>query len=176
MLVYGQVDELELVAYTDSDLAGCIDDRKSTNGYLFLLAGGVILWKSARQKSIASSTMEAEFIGCYTATKQAIWLRNMIKGLEIVDNIDRPLKLFCDNKAAVFFSKNNKRSLANRLMDMKYLKVRDEVKKGSIDIQHISTTLMVADPMTKALPVGVFKNHVFNMGVKETFEAANEWE
>ncbi|KAM1873031.1 hypothetical protein ACFX13_006920 [Malus domestica] len=134
MLVYDQVDELELVAYTDSNLAGCIDDRKSTNGYLFLLAGGAISWKSAQQKSIASSTMKAEFIGCYTVTKHVIWLRNMMKGLEIVDNIDRPLKLFCDNKAAVFFSKNNKRSLANRLMDMKYLKVRDEVEKGTIDI------------------------------------------
>ncbi|XP_008385535.1 uncharacterized protein [Malus domestica] len=52
----------------------------------------------------------------------AIWLRNLVRGLNVMDNIEKPLKLYCDNKAAVFFSKNNKRSLANRLMDMKYLK------------------------------------------------------
>ncbi|KAB2604291.1 retrotransposon protein [Pyrus ussuriensis x Pyrus communis] len=134
MLTYSYVDKLELVGFTDSDLAGCVDDRKSTNGYIFLLANGAVSWKSAKQKGIASSTMEAEFIGCYAATQQAIWLKNMVRGLEIVDNVDRPLKLYCDNKAAVFFSKNNKRSYASRLMDIKYLKVRDEVKKETIEI------------------------------------------
>lgn len=53
--------------------------------------------------------MEAEFIGFYAATQQAIWLRNMMKGLIIIDDIERLLKLYCDNKAAVFFLKNNKR-------------------------------------------------------------------
>ncbi|KAM2628345.1 hypothetical protein TB2_001696 [Malus domestica] len=176
MLTYSYVDNLQLVAYTDSDLTGCVDDRKSTNGYIFLLASGAVSWKSAKQGSIASSTMEAEFIGCYVATKQAIWLRNMVKELRIADNIERPLRIYCDNKASVLFSKNNKRSLACRLMDIKYLKVRDEVRKGTVDIQHINTELMIADPMTKALSVGVFKRHVYNMGVRETFDSVNEWE
>ncbi|XP_068339147.1 secreted RxLR effector protein 161-like [Pyrus communis] len=119
MLTYSNVDKLDLVGFTDSDLAGCVDDRKSTNGYIFLLANGAILWKSAKQKGIASSTMEAELIGCYAATQQAIWLKNMMKGLEVVDSVERPFKLYCDNKAAVFFSKNNKRSYASGLMDIK---------------------------------------------------------
>ncbi|XP_068309864.1 secreted RxLR effector protein 161-like [Pyrus communis] len=125
MLTYSYVDNLQLVAYIDSDLAGCVDDRKSTNSYIFLLAGGAVSWKSAKQSTIASSTMEAEFIGCYAATKQAIWLRNMVKELRVIDNIEKPLRIYCDNKASVFFSKNNKRSLACRLMvmDIKYLKV-----------------------------------------------------
>ncbi|XP_068309679.1 secreted RxLR effector protein 161-like [Pyrus communis] len=146
MLTYSYVDKLELVGFTDSDLAGCVDDRKSTNGYIFLLANGAVSWKNAKQK-----------------------------GLEIIDNVDRPLKLYCDNKAAVFFSKNNKRSYASRLMDIKYLKVRDEVKKETVKIEYIHTSLMVADPMTKALPVGVFKKHVYNMGVRELFDSVNEW-
>ena len=176
MLTYSHVDNLQLVAYTDLDLAGCVDDRKSTNGYIFLLAGGAVSWKSAKQGSIASSTMEAEFIGCYVATQQAIWLRNMVKELRVVDNIERPLRMYCDNKASVFFSKNNKRSLACRLMDIKYLKVRDEVRKGTVDIQNINTEMMTADPMTKALSVGVFKRHVHKMGIRESFDSVNEWE
>ncbi|CAN6704261.1 unnamed protein product [Malus baccata var. baccata] len=91
------------------------------------------------------------------ATKQAIWLRNMVNELSVVDNIEKPLRIYCDNKALVFFSKNNKRSLACRLMDIKYLKVRDEVRKGTLDIQHINTKMMIADPKTKALSMGVFK-------------------
>ncbi|KAM0964081.1 hypothetical protein ACFX2I_022958 [Malus domestica] len=176
MLTYSHVDKLELVAFSDSDFAGCIDDMRSTNGYIFLLANGAVSWKSSKQKSIASSMMEAEYMGCYATTQQAIWLKNMMKGLVIIDNIERPLKLYYDNKAAAFFSKNNKRSYGSRLMDIKFLKVRDEVKKGTTDIEYINTSLMVADPMTKALPVGVFKRHVFNMGVREFFDSVNEWE
>lgn len=47
-------------------------------------------------------------------------------------------------------------------MDIKYLKVGDEVKKGTINVEYINTSVMVADLMTKALSVGVFKKHVFN--------------
>ncbi|CAN6700581.1 unnamed protein product [Malus baccata var. baccata] len=149
---------------------------KSTNGYIFLLANGAVSWKSWKQKCIASSTIEAKFIGCYATTQQAIWLRNMMKGLMIIDDIERPLMLHCDNKVTVFFSVNNKRSYARRLMDIKYLKVRDEVKKSTIDVEYINTSVMVADLMTKALSVGVFNKHVFNMGVQESFDSVNEWE
>ncbi|CAL8999959.1 unnamed protein product [Prunus brigantina] len=72
MLIYSKVEKLEIVAYTDSDLAGCTDDRKSTAGYVFVLASGAVSWKSAKQTVVATSTMEAEFIGCFEATKQAV--------------------------------------------------------------------------------------------------------
>ena len=59
MLVYRKSENLEIIGYSDSDLAGCIDTRKSTSGYVFMLAGGAISWKSAKQTLIAQSTMEA---------------------------------------------------------------------------------------------------------------------
>ena len=59
MLTYRKSDHLEVIGYADSDYAGCVDTRKSTFGYLFLLAGGAISWKSAKQSVIAASTMEA---------------------------------------------------------------------------------------------------------------------
>lgn len=171
--MYGKEDKLEVIGYTDSDFAGCIDDRKSTNGYIFFLAGGAISWKSAKQTEISTSTMQVEYIGCYEATKQAVWLRSFIGNIVIVDSISRPLKIFCDNKAAVFFSKNNKRTSASRIMDVKYLVVRDRVKNEEIIIEHIDSQSMIADPLTKALPVGVFKDHVTRMGLVESFD---QWE
>ena len=96
-------DSLEVTGYSDSDFAGCIDSRKSTFGYLFMLTGGAILWKSVKQIIIASFTMEAEFVACFEATVHGLWLRNFISGLGIVDSISKPLRIYCDNSAAVFF-------------------------------------------------------------------------
>ena len=78
MLTYRKSDHLHAVGYSDSDYAGCVDTRKSTFGYLFLLAGGAISWKSVNQSIIAASTMEAEFVACFEATVHANWLRNFI--------------------------------------------------------------------------------------------------
>ncbi|XP_048599837.1 secreted RxLR effector protein 161-like [Brassica napus] len=105
MLTYRRSDQLEVIGYSDSDYAGCVDSRKSTFGYLFLLAGGAISWKSGKQSVIATSTMEAEFVACFEATIHALWLRNFISGLRIVDTIAKPLRIYCDNSAAVFFFK-----------------------------------------------------------------------
>ena len=125
MLTYRRSDELEVKGYSDSDFAGCVDTRKSTFGYLFLLAGGAISWKSAKQSVIAASTMEAEFVACFEATVHGLWLRNFISELGIVDSIAKPLKIYCDNSAAVFFSKNDKYSKVAKHMELKYLAVKE---------------------------------------------------
>ncbi|XP_047979038.1 secreted RxLR effector protein 161-like [Salvia hispanica] len=108
MLTYRRSDNLEVIGYSDSDYAGCVDSRKSTFSYLFLLAEGAVSWKSGKQSVIATSTMEAEFVACFEATVHGLWLRNFISGLRIVGSIARPLKIYCDNSATVFFSKNDK--------------------------------------------------------------------
>ena len=103
MLTFMRSDSLEVTGYSDSDFAGCIDSKKSTFGYLFTLTGGAILWKSVKQIIIASSTMEAEFVACFEATVHGLWLQNFISGLGIVDSVSKPLRIYCDNSAAVFF-------------------------------------------------------------------------
>ena len=110
MLTYKKSDHLEMTGYTDSDFVGCVDTRKSTFGYVYLLAGGAISWKSAKQTVIVASTMEAEFVTCFEATIQANWLQNFISGLGVVNSISKPLKNYCDNSVSVFFSKNDKYS------------------------------------------------------------------
>jgi len=68
MLTYRRSDSLQVEGYSDSDFAGDIDDRKSTSGYVFTLAGGAISWKSSKQSVTASSTMYAKFVACYEAS------------------------------------------------------------------------------------------------------------
>ena len=65
MLTYKRSDQIEIIGYSDSDFAGCQDSRRSTSGYIYLLAGGAISWKSAKQTLIASSTMAAELVASY---------------------------------------------------------------------------------------------------------------
>jgi hypothetical protein len=57
MLTYERSDSLEIVCYTDSDFAECLDIDISTSGYVFKLAGGAITWSSYKQSVITSSTM-----------------------------------------------------------------------------------------------------------------------
>ncbi|XP_047342802.1 secreted RxLR effector protein 161-like [Impatiens glandulifera] len=94
MLTYRRSDNLEIIGYSDSDFAGCQDSLRSTSGYVFLLAGGAISWKSSIQGLTASSTMAAEFVALYEASNQEIWLKNFVTELRILKGIERSLRFF----------------------------------------------------------------------------------
>ena len=165
MLTYRRSDSLEISGYSDSDFAGCQDSKRSTSGYVFMLAGGVISRRSAKQTLIASLTMAAEFIACYEASNHGIWLRNVVTGLRVVKGIERPLKLYCDNNSAVLYSNNNRSSSKSKHIDIKFLVVKERVQNGQLSIEHIGTNSMIADSLTKGLPPKVFHQHTASMGV-----------
>jgi hypothetical protein len=123
MLTYKKTDNIEVIDYLDSDFAGYADSQKSTSGYVFTLANGVMSWKSSKQRLTTSSMLYAEFITCFDALRQAMWLKNFIPGVRVVDNISKPLMIYCDNKVAVFLSHNNKLSGAAKHIDLRYLVV-----------------------------------------------------
>ena len=130
-----------------------------------MLAGGVISWKSAKQTLIASSTKAAEFIACFEASNHGIWMLNFVTGLRIVDTIERPLKIFCNNNSTVLYSNNNRISANSKHINIKFLIVKERVQSGQLSIQHIGTNSMIADPLTKGVPPKVFHEHTAHMGV-----------
>ncbi|KAL4340139.1 hypothetical protein GQ457_08G024220 [Hibiscus cannabinus] len=79
LLTYKRSDHLEVVGYSDSDFAGCVDSRKSTSGYIFMFASGAISWRSVKQTLTATSTMEAEFVSCFEATSHGKEGRIIVK-------------------------------------------------------------------------------------------------
>ena len=109
---------------------------------------------------VTSSTMESEFVACFEASNHAIWLRNLLTGLRIVDGVERPLKLYCDNRAAILYANNNKSSSKYKHIDIKFLVVKERVQNGHISVEHIGMNSMVADQLTKALVPKVFLEHV----------------
>ena len=89
-------------------------------GYIFMMVGKTVAWKSVKQTLTTSSTMEAKYVACYEACCHAMWMQNFISNLGVVDSISRQLKLFCDNSAIVAFSKNTRSISRSKHIDVKF--------------------------------------------------------
>ena len=158
---------MDLVGYFDADFASCVDSRKSTSGYIFIMVGGAVSWRSVKQTLIATSTMEAEFLSCFEATSQGVWLKSFILGLRVMDSISRLLRIFCDNSATMFLAKNNKRGSRSKHIDIKFLAIREHVKEKQVVIEYISTELMIVKRgknsifLKKGKTVILVENHKF---------------
>ncbi|GJR56916.1 putative retrotransposon protein [Tanacetum coccineum] len=102
-LVYGGdiKRELKVSCYTDAGYLTDDDDLKSQTGYVFILNGGVVDWKSAKQSIFATSSAKAEYITAYDASKEAVWVRKFIFRLGIVPTIEEPINMYCDNTGAI---------------------------------------------------------------------------
>jgi hypothetical protein len=128
MLTYERSDSLKIVGYLDLDFAGCLDTDRSTSGYVFKLTGGAISWSSSKQTVMTSSTMYAEFVTCYKAVGQAMWLKKFVPGLRVIDSIERPLKLYCDNEPAVLYAHNNKKTKAVKHINIRFYVVKEKMQ------------------------------------------------
>jgi hypothetical protein len=102
MLTYERSDNLEIVGYSDSVFASCLDTDRSTSAYVFKLVDGAISWSSSKQTVMTSFMMYAEFVACYEAVGQTMWLKKFVPDLRVVDNIERPLKLYCEMSQQCF--------------------------------------------------------------------------
>lgn len=147
-------DKPTLVGYTDSDMAGDIDSRKSTSGYLIKLAGGAVAWQSRLQRCVALSTTEAEFIAITEACKELLWLRKFLQELGFVQ--DKYL-LFCDSQSAIHLGKNSTFHSRSKHIDVRYHWIRDVLDAGLLELAKVHTDDNGADMMTKALPRSKFE-------------------
>ena len=170
MLTYKRSGQLEVTGYSDSDFSGCPDEGKSTSGFIFMMAGGAVSWKSVKQILTATSTMEAEYVACYEATCQAMWLKKLFFGFHIVESISKPLVIYCYNIATVHFSQNNRSATRSKHFDIKYLFVREKFWEFQTRIEYTATGHMLADPLTKGLPIGVYQSHVTHMSLVKSFD------
>jgi hypothetical protein len=85
----------------------------------------------------------------------------------VVDCINKPLKMYCDNHPAVYYA-HNKSSNASKPIEVKWSVVKDRIRDKTISLEHIGTKDMVADPLTKGLPPNVFQKHLVGMGLRES--------
>src|SRR3954465_15874417 len=109
--------------------------------------------------------MAAELVACFEASNRGLWLRKFITGLRILEGLERPLKIYCDNNSAVMYINNNMSSSKSKHIDIKVLAVKERIQSGQICIEHIETNSMVVDPLTKGLAPKFFHEHTTRMGV-----------
>ena len=149
-LDYVRGDGVSLVGYTDSDLAGCAVDRKNTSGCCFSLGSVLVSWFSRKQKSVAFSLAEAEYMVARQASCDAIWLRKMLVGL--FGQGMSPTVIHCDNQSCIKLSENPVFHDRSMHIEIKYHFIHDWVQQGTFQIQYVSIYDQIVDILTKALP------------------------
>ncbi|CAI7857038.1 unnamed protein product [Closterium sp. NIES-54] len=140
----------ELVGYVDADHAGDADNRRSRTGYIYRLEPiGPISWQSSKQELIALSSAEAEYIARCSATKEGLYLRELLEEAKLAELPN--FTLFCDSQSAIRIA--NKSGFANRTkhIALRYFFVKDEIEKGRLELSYCPTSEMAADYLTKKL-------------------------
>ena len=158
----------DLHAYVDADWAGCPDTRRSTTGYVVKLAGSPVSWSSRRQRTVAMSTCEAEYVAGYKASQEIIWIQNMINDLRIKTLEATSTPLLIDNNAALRLTRNPELHDRTKHIELKYHFLREMTLSGRINTQRVSTKDNLADLLTKPLPRDTHEKLVNGLGMDKS--------
>jgi hypothetical protein len=162
-----------LIGYADASYAGDVLDRKSIMGYCFLLNGGVITWSSRRQRTVSTSTTEAEYIAAGHAAREAVWVRRCINELGLSSPL-RNVVVKSDSTGGIALTKNPEGQSRTKHIQVQHHFVRELVDEGELLLEWVPTRDMLADGLTKALPAPQFKAHrqLIGLGEIKSLESA----
>ena len=138
-----------LHGFVDADWASDINDRKSTSGFVFKLAGAAISWSSKKQATVALSSTEAEYIAAAHAAKEAVWLRRLLTELGL--NVNSPTILHIDNQSAIAIARNPEFHDRTKHIQIRHHFLRQLVEDQQIVPQYLPTGVQIADALTKGL-------------------------
>ncbi|UYV70125.1 hypothetical protein LAZ67_7001880 [Cordylochernes scorpioides] len=156
------------ISFSDADFAGDLDTRKSTTGYVFMLNNGPISWCSQKQNCVSLSTTESEYIAASKATKEAIWLRQLLR--ELHQEQVKPTTIFCDNQSCIRLVHNPEYHKRTKHIDISYHFIRDHFQKHAIDLLYVCSNDQAADIFKKALPPERYRRLRSQLGLFETTE------
>ena len=160
-LTYKFQSPLVLNGFCDASYGNCLDTRRSYAGYLFQLGNSTFSWRSRKQRTVAHSTCEAEYMAISLATKQFIWI---VRGLHQLVDKDIPTALFTDNNSAIDIAHNPRLNDATKHIDIAHHFTRERIEDGSLTLLHVPSADNLADICTKALPKPRFNHlctHIF---------------
>ncbi|GJZ77664.1 hypothetical protein Tco_0642336 [Tanacetum coccineum] len=152
-LWYPKGPGIEIIVYADSDHVGDYVDRKSTN-IICTFMRCLTSWFLKKQNALAISTTEAEYVSARKACQQALWMKQGLVDYGIrLDGIP----IMCDNKGAINLSKNPVQHSRIKHIEIRHHFIHDNVQKGNISIEKVSSEDNIADILTKP-----FKREPFN--------------
>nr|GEW13976.1 retrotransposon protein, putative, Ty1-copia subclass [Tanacetum cinerariifolium] len=157
--------ELRVSCYTDAGYLTDADDLKSQTGYVFILNGGAVDWKSAKQSIFATSSAVAEYIATFDTSKEAVWVRKFIFRLGAVLTIEEPISMYCDNTRAIAIANKSGITKGARHFRAKVHYLREVIEYGDIKLEKVHKYDNLADPFTKALAFPKYSEHIRNIGM-----------
>jgi hypothetical protein len=116
----------------------------------FFLGQNPVSWQSQKQRVVALSSCEAEYIAGATAACQGVWLSRLLADL-VNAKVIAPL-LYIDNKSALALAKNPVLHERSKHIDVRFHFIRDCISSGVIETDYIRTGDQLADLLTKPLP------------------------
>ena len=144
-----QAAPFTVFGYCDSDYAACVGERLSVAGWVFMAAGGATSWQSQKQKAVALSTVEAEYMAACAASKEGVWQRAILAQAGV--STGHAMLILTDNQGAMALAKNPNHHQRSKHIDVRYHYVRRQVAKRVIQLEYIATVEQAADQLTKPL-------------------------
>ena len=146
---YTRGESGECIGYSDADWAGDINDRRSTSGYLFMISGGAVTWRSKKQGCVALSTAEAEYMALASTAQESVWLRMLTA--QLGSSSEGPTVIYEDNQSAMAMCKNPQFHGRSKHIDIKHHYIREQVASNHIKLVYCPSNEMIADMFTKEL-------------------------
>jgi hypothetical protein len=165
-LVYKADENRELYGYSDTNWGNGSLDARSTTGYVFMLAGGAIAWKSQQQGKIAMATQEVETYTFVEVVEDGLWLLDL---LHHIGHEQKTVTIRCDNNACITLMENGKINKRNRTIIMHCCKILEHCwETKEIRAEYVNTQQQAADLFTKGLPWPQFERCRELMGMTNT--------
>eukprot|EP00253_Pinus_taeda_P030109 PITA_30109 len=154
-----------LVGFIDSDWVGDLDDQKFTTGYVFTLGSRPITWACKKQSAISLSSVEAEYRGAIEASKEVLWLRQILS--EFCFQWQHLTTLWCDNQSVIQLCKDPVQHQHRKHIELHMHFIRNLIHEHVFEVQYCSTNDQVFDIFAKALIEAKFTKLRFMVGVQE---------
>nr|GEY38160.1 ribonuclease H-like domain-containing protein [Tanacetum cinerariifolium] len=161
--LYHSLASDSLVAYTDTNWAGCPTTRRSTSGYYVFLRDNLLSWSAKRQNTISRSSAEAEYRGFTNVVAETVWLRNLLK--ELHTPLLSVTLVYCDNVSAIYMTANSVQHHRTKHIEIDIHFVCDMVACGQVRVLHVPSRYQYADIFTKGLSSELLEELRTNLSV-----------
>lgn len=164
-LVYS-ADDKPLKGFVDSDWGNCLDDRRSYSGYVFALSGSPVSWDARKQRTVALSSTEAEYMALTEGAKESIHWTAILEELGFKTLTD--IEVLSDNLGALKLANNPVFHARSKHIAIRHHFIREALRDRRLRVEHVSTDDNVADMFTKGIPRPKFEKCIALSGMKQT--------
>ena len=181
-LVFSASGSQTITGFSDSDYTMDSVDRKSILAYVYIFAGRPVSWVSRKQKSVTTSTTEAEYIALSICAKEGLWISQLLRDLGLTIFIGNylkrvsiiedkayeaasPTQIKGDNQAALALVGNKYIHNRSKYIDVNYHNIRDLYERNLITVSFVPSADIVADGLTKPLIKDKHKTFKQQLGI-----------